>query len=760
MATTFGLRNRASTLLGLSLTGLLLLPTRVRAHDLSPDTLTLFGVGATGKATLSDPTGCTANLQVFIQDTNIVAVTPLSASSVVSQVFTVTALRVGSTVVRIDFAGDTPLCTEVGSKFLTVQVVEPPVITQQPVGQAAAIGSDVTFSVAATGNLLRYQWRLNGVHIPGATASSLTLTNVQVTNSGDYSVTVYNPAGVVNSAKAALVVTPVVDLPFTDGFVNLTNIISGAIGVGRGKNVGATRQTGEPFHAGKRGNNSVWLTWRPPFNGIAEFSTLGSSFDTLLAVYTGNTLSALTEEASDNDSGGFHTSRLKFYAAQNAVYHIAVDGFYNAQGDIVLSWNLIATSVPLPRFTSQPSDQSGPVDDRVSLDVNYQVSEQARVQWFRYEVLVRDVSAGGSDSLVFSALKRSNVGNYFCRIVPDSNPNDALREVRSRPVRIQIHVRGDGAVLRNVFTRDAFLEAADLLSLPPAGQALQKAERGKHTGGPATGYTGTQIFSTFGSTKDPGEPDHCGVPGGASEWYSYAPPTNGLLRITTEGSDFDTVLAVYTGPGTDFASLVLEACDNDGGSNGRTSAVMLPGTTNQLYYIAVDGVDGATGTVQLNYDLGVAPVILQPPVSQTVTASSNVTLTVIASGNPLAYQWRRNGVDIPNATNSSLAITNFQGANQGGYRVVVSNFVGSAISSAALLLLDAPLRFGAVSDGGDPFSLQLAGQANTNYIVQASTNLINWVSLATNNSPYGFWNYVDADSSNFNHRFYRAFQSP
>ena len=121
MATTFGLRNRASTLLGLSLTGLLLLPTRVRAHDLSPDTLTLFGVGATGKATLSDPTGCTANLQVFIQDTNIVAVTPLSASSVVSQVFTVTALRVGSTVVRIDFAGDTPLCTEVGSKFLTVQ---------------------------------------------------------------------------------------------------------------------------------------------------------------------------------------------------------------------------------------------------------------------------------------------------------------------------------------------------------------------------------------------------------------------------------------------------------------------------------------------------------------------------------------------------------------------------------------------------------------------------------------------------------------
>ena len=238
MTMTFGFRNRASVLFGLSLASFLFQRVTMRAHDLSPDTLTLFGVGATGKATLSDPTGCTANLQVFIQDTNIVAVTPLSATSVVSQMFTVEALRVGSTIVRIDFVGDTPLCTEVGSRFLTVHVVEQPVITQQPAGQIAVVGSDVTFSVAATGNLLRYQWRLNGVHIPGATASSLTITNVQVTNAGDYSVTVYNPAGVINSAKAALIVAPIANLPFTDAFGNPLNTISGAAGVGRGQNTG------------------------------------------------------------------------------------------------------------------------------------------------------------------------------------------------------------------------------------------------------------------------------------------------------------------------------------------------------------------------------------------------------------------------------------------------------------------------------------------------------------------------------------------
>jgi len=445
---------------------------------------------------------------------------------------------------------------------------------------------------------------------------------------------------------------------------------------------------------------------------------------------------------------------------QGTDYHIAVDGFYKDQGDIVLNWNLIATPVPLARFTSQPTDQAGPVDDRASLDVNYQVSEQARVQWFRDDALVRDVAAGGSDSLVFSALKRNNVGNYFCRIVPTGTPDDPFREVRSHVVRIQIHVRGDGTVLRNVFTRDKFLEAADTVALPPAGQALRKAGRGKHTGGPATGYTGTQIFSTFGSTKEPGEPNHCGVPGGASEWYSYVPPTNGLLKITTEGSDFDTVLAVYTGPGTDFASLVPKACDNDGGANGRTSAVMFSGASNELYYIAVDGVDGATGTVQLNYDLGVAPAITQQPVSRTVSASSNVTLSVAATGNPLVYQWQRNGVGIPNATNSSLTMTNFQPANEGSYRVVVSNFVGSVTSATALLLLDAPLRFGSFSFGGGQFNLQVVGQWNTNYVVEASINLTNWIPLGTNSAPNGIWNFLDTGSSNFNQRFYRALPSP
>ena len=69
-----------------------------------------------------------------------------------------------------------------------------------------------------------------------------------------------------------------------------------------------------PNHAGTHGSDSVWLTWIAPATGIAYFNTLGSSFDTILAVYLGTQLSQLTEVASDDESGGYHTSYVMFNA--------------------------------------------------------------------------------------------------------------------------------------------------------------------------------------------------------------------------------------------------------------------------------------------------------------------------------------------------------------------------------------------------------------------------------------------------------------
>jgi hypothetical protein len=88
-----------------------------------------------------------------------------------------------------------------------------PLITTQPQGQTVCAGSTVTFSVAASGYQLSYQWQKNGINlsnvgnVSGATTPTLTLSGVTSADAANYSVTVRNGAGVVSSQPAALLVS-------------------------------------------------------------------------------------------------------------------------------------------------------------------------------------------------------------------------------------------------------------------------------------------------------------------------------------------------------------------------------------------------------------------------------------------------------------------------------------------------------------------------------------------------------------------------
>jgi len=82
-----------------------------------------------------------------------------------------------------------------------------PVITTQPASVTVTAGDPVTFSVVATGTPpLTYQWRLNGLTISGATASSFSLNRAATGNAGTYSVIVTNIVGSTTSANATLTV--------------------------------------------------------------------------------------------------------------------------------------------------------------------------------------------------------------------------------------------------------------------------------------------------------------------------------------------------------------------------------------------------------------------------------------------------------------------------------------------------------------------------------------------------------------------------
>ena len=104
-------------------------------------------------------------------------------------------------VVVTNFAGS------VTSSPAVLSVGTSPVITSPPQSQSVAVGATVAFSVTSTGSApLAYQWRFNGASLTGATASTLTLANVQSSNAGSYSVVITNLAGAITSADAVLAV--------------------------------------------------------------------------------------------------------------------------------------------------------------------------------------------------------------------------------------------------------------------------------------------------------------------------------------------------------------------------------------------------------------------------------------------------------------------------------------------------------------------------------------------------------------------------
>jgi len=115
----------------------------------------------------------------------------------------VQAANAGSYTVVVSNAGGS--VTSSSATLTVTRPSAPPSITQQPQAQTVDAGANVTFTVVATGDApLSYQWKFNGVDIPGATTPVLSLSSVQASNAGSYSATVSNPAGSVTSAAALL----------------------------------------------------------------------------------------------------------------------------------------------------------------------------------------------------------------------------------------------------------------------------------------------------------------------------------------------------------------------------------------------------------------------------------------------------------------------------------------------------------------------------------------------------------------------------
>jgi hypothetical protein len=144
--------------------------------------------------------------------------------------------------------------------------------------------------------------------------------------------------GNVDATPAAYSWTIVATPPANDAFPAAA-ALTGPSGRITGTTLYATREPGEPAHAGNAGGHSVWYRWTAPCRCNFTFETAGSSFDTLLAVYKGSSVSALGKVASNDDvASGTRTSRVRFKASAGVTYSIAVDGKNGAFGPLVLAW--------------------------------------------------------------------------------------------------------------------------------------------------------------------------------------------------------------------------------------------------------------------------------------------------------------------------------------------------------------------------------------------------------------------------------------
>jgi CSLREA domain-containing protein len=155
--------------------------------------------------------------------------------------------------------------------------------------------------------------------------------------------------------------------PANDNFAN-AQIVPGCSGSVTGSTFGATKETGEPSHdpsdaTSLSPSHSIWYEWQAPSSGTATITTQGSDFDTILAVYTGTTLSTLTQLASNDDvqNGIIRTSSVTFTATSGTVYWIAVDGWGGDMGTVKLNWNACGgTPTPTPTPTASPTPTPTP----------------------------------------------------------------------------------------------------------------------------------------------------------------------------------------------------------------------------------------------------------------------------------------------------------------------------------------------------------------------------------------------------------------
>lgn len=185
--------------------------------------------------------------------------------------------------------------------------------------------------------------------IPSNTRREITLNDTNGLNTFGYNLENTNPPPPPPPAPLA---------PANNNFVNAI-VLGGCSSSVNGTNVGATAEVGEPRHdpGNSVGGGSVWYFWQAPSTGLVTMNTTGSgtNYDTVLAVYAGDSVGALGTPIVRNDDidpGVITSSSVEFTATAGVIYKIAVDGWGGETGTFVLNWAQTSCVQPTMQLSS------------------------------------------------------------------------------------------------------------------------------------------------------------------------------------------------------------------------------------------------------------------------------------------------------------------------------------------------------------------------------------------------------------------------
>ena len=532
-----------------------------------------------------------------------------------------------------------------GNATLTVNaVVEAAAITTQPVAQTVTAGQSTTFSVTATGTgPFTYQWRKNGVNIPGATASSYTIpTTSSADNNAVFTVVVSNSAGTVTSSSATLTV-----------------VVAPSI---------TTQPAAQTVNAGQTATFSVTATGTAP---LYQWRKNGMDI-------SGATSSSYTTPATSS-------------ADNAAEYTVTVS---NSAGTVTSSNASLTVNVG-PAISIQPASQTVTAGQTVSFGVVASGSGTLIYQWKKDGT---NISGATSSMYTSPATVVADSGAVFTVLITNAvssvTSSSATLTVNPAPVAPSITTQPAAQTVNAGQTASFSVTATGTAPLSyqwtKNGTNISGATSSSYTT-PATSSAdnaavyavtvsnsaGTVTSSNASLTVNVGpaisiQPASQTVTAGQTVSFGVVASGSGTLSYqwSKNGSNISgATSSTYTTPATVVAD------------SGAVFTVLI---TN-----AVSSVTSNSATLTVN-PAPVAPAITAQPAAQTVTAGQTASFSVTASGTaPLSYQWKKNGTDISGATSSSYTTpATAIGDNAAAFTVVVSNSAGTATSNSATLTVN------------------------------------------------------------------------